>query len=122
MCVLFPQQSEDLPFVQHCVTSIFHPSTSFSASSFDLAAHTDERCISRLGGTVTDFFEVDLKPEHAEALAFIKHSSRQSWLLDSSHAKSEQYMVLELASQVLVPLSRRNEVVLEKRYCHFPLG
>ena len=111
---------KDIPFVLHCVTTGFNPTTAFSSSSFHLAAHTDERRTCRLGVTVSNLFEVDLKPEHAEALTFIMNSSRQSWPPDSSRAKSEQQVVLELASQILVPLSRRNDVVLEQKYCHIP--
>ena len=68
------------PLFLHCVTSSFDPTTAFSCSSFQLAAHAEDRRSCRLGVTVNDLFEVDLKPEHAEALTFIMHSRRHTYL------------------------------------------
>ena len=104
------------PLFLHCVTSSFDPTTAFSCSSFQLAAHAEDRRSCRLGVTVNDLFEVDLKPEHAEALTFIMHSRRHTWPPFSSNAKKSEQVVMEISSHILLPLSRANEVVLEHQY------
>ena len=110
----------EIPFVLHYVTTNFDSTTAFSDSSFQLAAYADDRLTRRLGLTVSELFTVALKPEHAEALTFIMHSRRQVWPLQPNVKKREQQVVVELASQILLPLSRTTEVLLEKRYSRLP--
>ena len=78
-----------------------------------LAAHTDDdRGLYR---PVNQLFKVDLKPEHAEALKFIVNSRSRAWPHGTEVKKREQ-VVIDISSQILLPLSRANEVIVEKRY------
>ena len=64
--------------------------------------------------------KVDLKPEHAETLKFIVNCRSHAWPPPNVKKTSEQRVVIDISSKILLPLSRKNEVVLENRYISTP--
>ena len=107
-----------IAFVLHHVTTNFNSTAAFSDASFQLAAYAPDGF--RLGLTVSELFQVALRPEHAEALTFLMNSKSHVWPVQPDVKKKREQQVVVEISQILLPLSRANEVILENRYSCIP--
>ena len=105
-------------FALHTVTTSFNSTSAFSEASFQLAAHV-KGGTSRVGFYVKDFFQVDgLKREHEKALTYIMNCHQKPWPVRAGK-KSEKQVVLDICTQILMPLCREEEVIVEMKYRSF---
>ena len=114
----------EIGFALHHVTTGFNSTAAFSEASLQLAAYAPNKF--RRGLHVKDLFQVDvLKQEYAKALTFIMNCEQLAWPVQpkdrpATRKKREQQVVVEICFNILLPLSREEEVILEKRYTSIP--
>jgi hypothetical protein len=112
--------SETTAFVFHQVDPEFSPYGNFSSVTLKLKVHTDLEKRCKLAMPFDDLFKVACEatnPELDKARKFIHRCKRICWPpfhSNPKHKDSENSVMLEIASQILVHLCP--EVKMEKRY------
>ena len=95
------------------MNSEFFVRSSFSALKFGLSVYTEG--VTQAAVRPSNLFAFETRPEHSEALKFIRCSRSHPWpVLPPKRKKIEKEVMLSIASSILLPLCR--DVILEKRY------
>ena len=110
----------EIPFEIYKVTTTFNPTSSLSEVDLNLQAYEDE-----FGSTIViragELFELEqlvATPENQEVFKFIRNAKSIPWPPFSFSTKplSERRVLLKIVRRILVPLCRKDEVILEKNY------
>ena len=113
----FFDRVKDTKFIVYRVSGFFNETATLSGVTFKVKEHT-------CGGqgvvflSLSKLFNYDasiFEPQHLDHLRYIKNCRRRPWPPHLAR-KSESQLMLCICSEILVPLSRENEVFLETRY------
>ncbi len=74
-----------------------------------------DRSVVIRAGELFELERLEAKPENQEVFNFIKNSRSRAWPPSSKHL-SEHSVLLGISQQILVPLCRADEVILEMSY------